>query len=200
MKGSPGGLARIDRLFGSQTYTIGFSNAPVVFGAFPSLHSACATIEALFISHFFPQLKPYAWGYAAVLFWATMYLTHHYLIDVVSGACLAIACFYFFMPEELKNPSAMAQVDKYRAYGLDGPTSRSAVAGDSDLESDEDFGEDITYRSPRVATTVPDSATPMIKDVPSRSAGRNHRKTASIASLIGPESRVELGWRPDDTA
>src|ERR1700761_5342784 len=85
MKGSPGGLARIDRLFHSQTYTIGFSNAPVVFGAFPSLHSGCATIEALFLAHFFPQSQAYVWTYVGVLYWATMYLTHHYLVDVVGG-------------------------------------------------------------------------------------------------------------------
>lgn len=31
-----------------------------------------------------------------------MYLTHHYLIDLVAGGCLATFCFYFLMPEELK--------------------------------------------------------------------------------------------------
>lgn len=31
-----------------------------------------------------------------------MYLTHHYLIDLVAGGCLATFCFYFIMPEELK--------------------------------------------------------------------------------------------------
>ncbi len=50
MKGSPGGLARIDTLFHFQTYTIGFTNSPLVFGAFPSLHSGNATLEALFLS------------------------------------------------------------------------------------------------------------------------------------------------------
>ncbi|KJA17350.1 hypothetical protein HYPSUDRAFT_120911, partial [Hypholoma sublateritium FD-334 SS-4] len=99
MKGSPGGLARIDTLFGSHTYTTGFTNSPLVFGAFPSLHAGNATLEALFLSHFFPQTTRYIWAYASVLYWATMYLTHHYLIDVVGGACLATAFFYFFLPD-----------------------------------------------------------------------------------------------------
>ena len=38
IRGSPGGLARVDRLFNSTTYTSAFSNSPLVFGAFPSLH------------------------------------------------------------------------------------------------------------------------------------------------------------------
>ena len=78
------------------------------FGAFPSLHAASATMEALFISHFFPHTTKWVFGYAAVLYWATMYLTHHYLIDVVCGACLATGCFYFFMPEELKGTASVA--------------------------------------------------------------------------------------------
>ncbi|PFH49525.1 hypothetical protein AMATHDRAFT_62978 [Amanita thiersii Skay4041] len=107
MPGSPGGLARIDALFHSSGYTKTFTNSPLVFGAFPSLHSACATMEALFISHFFPQYSRFVWTYAAVLYWSTMYLTHHYLIDVVGGACLAVAFFYFFLPDELKGPAAL---------------------------------------------------------------------------------------------
>ncbi|KAG8707126.1 Aureobasidin resistance protein Aur1 [Ceratobasidium sp. 395] len=73
--GDPGGLARIDALFRSSGYTDGFSSSLLVFGAFPSLHSGSATIEALFVSHFFPQLRRYIWSYALVLYWSTMYLT-----------------------------------------------------------------------------------------------------------------------------
>ncbi|KAF8623870.1 hypothetical protein AX17_007272 [Amanita inopinata Kibby_2008] len=107
MPGSPGGLARIDALFHSSGYTKAFTNSPLVFGAFPSLHSACATMEALFISHFFPRYSKFVWMYAAVLYWSTMYLTHHYLIDVVGGACLATAFFYLFLPDNLKGPAAL---------------------------------------------------------------------------------------------
>jgi len=187
MKGSPGGLVRIDALFHSQTYTITFSNAPVVFGAFPSLHSACATFEAIFISHFWPSLRPVAWTYAGILYWSTMYLTHHYLVDVVGGACLAVTSFYFFLPPELKK---IHSADKTRneTYDLEAPLTRSN-AFESDFSSDEDIRSDIAYRSPR-PTPLPNSAKP---SVPASAAGnsRGHRHTASIASLVGPESQVE---------
>lgn len=106
VRGSAGGLMRIDALFGGSGYQKTFASSPVVFGAFPSLHSGCATIEALFWAHFFPGTKMFAWGYAGVLYWATMYLTHHYLVDVVGGACLATACFYLFLPDELRGANA----------------------------------------------------------------------------------------------
>ncbi|KAI7679219.1 PAP2-domain-containing protein, partial [Hortaea werneckii] len=54
IRGDPAGLAAIDKLFGIDLYTSGFRASPVVFGAFPSLHSGFATIEALFFSHCFP--------------------------------------------------------------------------------------------------------------------------------------------------
>lgn len=72
MKGSPGGLARIDAIFGGHGYSNTFSNAPVPFGAFPSLHAGCATLEGLALSHFFPKSRPFIWAYVFVLYWSTM--------------------------------------------------------------------------------------------------------------------------------
>ena len=95
MKGSPAGLARIDKLFGIDLYTSGFTGSPLVFGAFPSLHAADVTIEALFLSHLFPRLTPLFAGYAFWLWWATMYLSHHYAVDLVAGSLLAGIVFYF---------------------------------------------------------------------------------------------------------
>ena len=237
MHGSPGGLARIDALFHSQGYTTTFSNAPVVFGAFPSLHAGCGTLEALFVSHFFPHMTRWIWGYAGVLYWATMYLSHHYLIDVVGGACLAVATFYLFLPDDLRGSAATAPPagpggyrvggprSKYEVYDLEAPRLRGANgraangiimddAADFDLSetssraSDEEE-PDIAYRSP-VMGEPPTSAMPFV--VPSnmghgtRNPGggkgqqqqprRNHRHTASIASLIRADDRAEDGWSP----
>ena len=84
MRGSPAGLARIDAIFGGFGYTMAFSGAPVVFGAFPSLHAATATCEALFLSYFFPikikigslrfDARALYWTYCFWLYWSTMYL------------------------------------------------------------------------------------------------------------------------------
>ncbi|CAG8951730.1 hypothetical protein HYFRA_00005530 [Hymenoscyphus fraxineus] len=94
MEGSPAGLARIDKLFGVDMYTTNFTASPLVFGAFPSLHSGNAVLEALFMSHCFPKLRPLVIGYAMWMWWATMYLSHHYAVDLVAGGFLAAIAFY----------------------------------------------------------------------------------------------------------
>lgn len=84
MHGSPGGLARIDKLFGNSAYTNTFTNAPMPFGAFPSLHAGCSTADALLLNHFFPKGR---WAYVAYvlwLYWSTMYLTHQYVYASIS--------------------------------------------------------------------------------------------------------------------
>ncbi len=84
--GSPAGLAAIDKLFGLPIYTPGFTGSPMVFGAFPSLHAGCGTTEALFMAFIFPRLRPFLIGYILWLWWATMYLRHHYAVDLVGGS------------------------------------------------------------------------------------------------------------------
>jgi membrane-associated phospholipid phosphatase len=94
MKGSPAGLARVDALFGVDIYTTNFTNSPLVFGAFPSLHSGNAVIEALFMSYCFPKLRPIFVAYTMWLWWATMYLSHHYAVDLVGGALISTVVYY----------------------------------------------------------------------------------------------------------
>ncbi|KAI5209954.1 PAP2-domain-containing protein [Aureobasidium subglaciale] len=94
MQGSPAGLAAIDKLFGIDLYTSTFTASPMVFGAFPSLHSGCATIEALFMSHTFPKLRPLFIIYTGWLWWSTMYLSHHYAVDLVGGSLLSAGAYY----------------------------------------------------------------------------------------------------------
>lgn len=225
MRGSAGGLARIDAIFHSKGYTTAFSNSPLVFGAFPSLHAGCATLEALFLSHFFPSTTRYIWGYAGVLYWATMYMTHHYLIDVVGGACMATAFFYFFLPDELKGSRATAQPgtlvngrsqrSKYEIYDLEAPQPRSngrannglineaedfeLTSESSSRASDEEI--DITFRSPILGGTPTTSMGVMSEQqkksiAQQQAAKKSHRHTASIVSLIRADERAEDGWSP----
>ncbi|TKY86764.1 hypothetical protein EX895_004404 [Sporisorium graminicola] len=122
MRGSPAGLARIDALFHGHGYTLTFTGAPMVFGAFPSLHAGNATLKALFCSYFFPVVlkigrlrldaRVLYWGYTGLLYFSTMYLMHHYLIDLVAGACLATFSFYFFLTDAMRE--AMEQHYPYR--------------------------------------------------------------------------------------
>jgi membrane-associated phospholipid phosphatase len=94
MAGSPAGLARIDALLGIDMYTTSFTTAPLPFGAFPSLHAADSTLEALFLSYCFPRLRGFFIAYVGWVWWATMYLNHHYAVDLVSGSLLAAVFFY----------------------------------------------------------------------------------------------------------
>ncbi|KAI6245503.1 Inositol phosphorylceramide synthase catalytic subunit aur1 [Erysiphe necator] len=94
IKGSPAGLRRIDELFGVDLYTSSFTASPLVFGAFPSLHSGNAVLEAFFMSHCFPKLRLPVIIYAMWMWWATMYLSHHYAVDLVGGGMLAAIAFY----------------------------------------------------------------------------------------------------------
>lgn len=102
MKGSPGGLARIDKLLHINLYSNAFANSSVIFGAFPSLHSGCATMEALFFSYCFPFLRPLFIFYVCWLWWSTMYLTHHYFVDLMAGSVLSYVIFqytkYYHLP------------------------------------------------------------------------------------------------------
>jgi hypothetical protein len=133
---------RIDRIFGTQGYTNTFGSAPLVFGAFPSLHSGCATMEALFLTHFFPRFKMVYWSYVGILYWSTMYLTHHYLIDVVGGGCLALASFFYFMPKEFKDLEAEIDWEKARGNKTRGPNEHHN-AQEYDLVSEEGGDLDI---------------------------------------------------------
>ncbi|KAI8370034.1 hypothetical protein EDC96DRAFT_99911 [Choanephora cucurbitarum] len=104
--GEAGGLLRIDEILGLDLYSSTFGTSPLVFGAFPSLHSGCATIEMLFFAYLFPRLKPVAILYVMWMWFSTMYLTHHYMIDLVGGSIYAILAFavaHPFLPQVDKN-------------------------------------------------------------------------------------------------
>lgn len=85
MHGSPAGLARIDALFGLKMYTSTFTASPLVFGAMPSLHAGCATVDACFMGYVFPRGKWLSYTYVMWVWWATLYLQHHYAVDLIAG-------------------------------------------------------------------------------------------------------------------
>ncbi|KAL2223255.1 hypothetical protein M432DRAFT_44125 [Thermoascus aurantiacus ATCC 26904] len=141
--GNPAGLARIDKLFGIDLYTSGFRQSPLVFGAFPSLHAADSTLAALFMSHVFPKLKPLFVTYTLWMWWATMYLSHHYAVDLVGGGLLAAVAFYFskarFLPRIQSDKLFRWEYD-YVEVG-DSPTEYgydlASLDGEFNVDSDE---------------------------------------------------------------
>ncbi|KAL2674997.1 hypothetical protein Neosp_011177 [[Neocosmospora] mangrovei] len=132
MPGSPAGLARIDAIFGIDLYTTNFSSAPVPFGAFPSLHAANAVLEALFMTHCFPQFRTYFILYAGWVWWATMYLSHHYAIDLVCGGLIAASFYYVAKARWLPRN----QEDKITRWEYE-----YVEYGDRNTITDEEYGE-----------------------------------------------------------
>ncbi|KAI4694795.1 hypothetical protein J4E81_006396 [Alternaria sp. BMP 2799] len=113
--GDAAGLKAIDKLTGIDLYTSGFHASPLVFGAFPSLHSGWATLETLFMGHVFPKLFPVYVFYTMWLWWSTMYFSHHYAIDLVAGSLLAGVCYFFGRAKFLPRP----QFDKEFRWDYD---------------------------------------------------------------------------------
>lgn len=158
MGGSPGGLARIDDILGFDMYTSAFTNAPVPFGAFPSLHSGCAVMECLFLIWLFPKLK-FVWcGYVMWLWWCTMYLTHHYFIDLIGGAVLSLCVFtytsYIHLPIRLPDKFCrwsyreILFIDYHDINPL--TISTSALAPEADMENRGTFYRQLASSSSRV--------------------------------------------------
>lgn len=93
--GDAAGLKAIDKLTGIDIYTSAFLGSPMVFGAFPSLHSGWATLETLFMGHVFPKLFPVYVFYTMWLWWSTMYFSHHYAVDLVAGSLREFSTLHF---------------------------------------------------------------------------------------------------------
>jgi hypothetical protein len=118
-----------------------------------------------------------------------MYLTHHYLIDIVGGAYLATAFFHLYLPDKFKGPAALAPPpglnssssgrtrNKYNLYDLEDPrlthngydnrggVMLSAREFDAVSETSPEEEVDITYSSPvpgntTFPTSVDDSPPP----------------------------------------
>ncbi|ODQ55927.1 PAP2-domain-containing protein [Saitoella complicata NRRL Y-17804] len=124
MPGSAAGLKRVDAVLGTHIYTHAFKASPLVFGAFPSLHSGFAVINFFFIARYSPRRGRYALG-AFVLWqwWATMYLRHHWRLDLIGGALYSTASFLLFLPTlrkyELRARERLRKNGWYRLWRLD---------------------------------------------------------------------------------
>ncbi|KAG7692285.1 hypothetical protein KL915_004716 [Ogataea haglerorum] len=147
MKGSPGGLARIDKILGIDMYTSAFTNSPLIFGALPSLHSACASLDALWLCYLFPRFAPLWCVYVCWLWFSTMYLTHHYFFDLTFGCSLAIAAFY-----SAKLAGKLAINNKFCRWSYDqldlfDPIKEDPLVTDNSflIEDDLDVDDDVLF-------------------------------------------------------
>jgi inositol phosphorylceramide synthase catalytic subunit len=87
---SPAGLARVDTWLGIPMATTFYSKSANVFGAVPSLHVAYATLVAWVSYPVGGWLRTATITFAVSMAFSAIYLRHHYLVDVVAGALLAL--------------------------------------------------------------------------------------------------------------
>ena len=80
-------------------HTAGFHISPIVFGALPSLHSAMAVMVFLFVSYYSRNMgvKIAYLLYVVLQWWATIYLDHHWRLDLIVGMLYSIASFSFLL-------------------------------------------------------------------------------------------------------
>lgn len=150
IQGSPAGLERIDKLFGVDLYTSTFTASPMVFGAFPSLHAAVATMNALFLGHIFPRGKPIFITWIVWIWWATLYLSHHYAVDLIAGSVLSAVFFYIAKAKFLPR----VQMDKRWRWDYDYVETGESESQYSYLLTDIDTSGHNKYHSDSDEWTV----------------------------------------------
>lgn len=148
MHGDPAGLGRIDDIFGFNFYTKAFTGNPLPWGAWPSLHSGFAVFTATFLSFLFPKFIPLLYCYVAWIWWATMYLGHHYFVDLLGGMiyallCVAPACFYLWRHRPVN--MAYEELNSIFCYETDNYIFDSAAKEDSERSQQQMIMNDQSY-------------------------------------------------------
>ncbi|MCL2178540.1 MAG: phosphatase PAP2 family protein [Proteobacteria bacterium] len=88
--GSAAGAARFDSLLGISYFQSFYGRSPNVFGAMPSLHTAYPLLATMAVWQ-----KGWGWrltcgAFAVAVGFSAVYLTHHYILDVLGG--VGVAC------------------------------------------------------------------------------------------------------------
>jgi len=92
--GDEAGLERVDSLLQFNLFKRLYGQSPIVFGSFPSLHAAWPICIAIFIPSGFRFGKWIGFVYVGVVWWAAMYLNHHYLVDLLGGAIFTVFSYF----------------------------------------------------------------------------------------------------------
>ncbi|RCK56602.1 Inositolphosphotransferase 1 [Candida viswanathii] len=93
--GYAAGLIRVDVALGTHITSKGFHASPIVFGALPSLHSAMAVMTFFFVGYYarWRVVKALAFSFVCIQWWATIYLDHHWRLDLICGMFYSIVWF-----------------------------------------------------------------------------------------------------------
>jgi len=113
MPGSAAGLVRVDEVLGTHIYQNAFKASPLVFGAFPSLHGAFSCCCFLFIARY-SRKGAFILGFYVLWQWfSTMYLRHHWRIDLLGGLVYSAFVFSIFY-------RSLVRIDRAYSAGVSG--------------------------------------------------------------------------------
>lgn len=113
MPGSAAGLVRVDEVLGTHIYQNAFKASPLVFGAFPSLHGAFSCCCFLFVARY-SRKGAFLLGFYVLWQWySTIYLRHHWRIDLLGGLIYSAFVFSIFY-------RSLVRIDRAYALGVNG--------------------------------------------------------------------------------
>ncbi|MBI5544483.1 MAG: inositol phosphorylceramide synthase [Deltaproteobacteria bacterium] len=88
---SAAGALRFDALLGVDFFASFYARNPNIFGAMPSLHAAFPVLVAWHVWDRGWRWRALSLAYAALVWFAAVYLNHHWVLDVVAGIAVALA-------------------------------------------------------------------------------------------------------------
>ncbi len=91
---SAAGALRFDAWLGIPVFQRFYAKSTNVFGAMPSLHMGYAVLSVLAARHAGLALRLGTIVFALSMAFSAVYLRHHYLLDVVAGAALAVVVHF----------------------------------------------------------------------------------------------------------
>lgn len=93
--GNPAILGNVDQYLGINFFNNLYSKSTIIFGSFPSLHAAWPFIACYFTVNKRHFWKRVVWPiYLAWIWWAAVYLKHHFIVDVIGGVAVAALAIY----------------------------------------------------------------------------------------------------------
>jgi hypothetical protein len=107
---------RVDEVLGTHIYQNAFKASPLVFGAFPSLHGAFSCCCFFFVARY-SRKGAFILGFYVLWQWfSTMYLRHHWRIDLLGGLIYSAFVFSVFY-------RSLVRIDRAYALGISGGNS-----------------------------------------------------------------------------
>jgi len=157
MHGDPAGLENADNLLHIPLFSSIYGNSPIVFGSFPSLHGAWPIMITLFTPAG-KKFKIMGSIYSGLVWWAALYLNHHYLTDLLGGLLFVILNYFLglsllkFITNHLKERIYGPAAKISSLYG-DVPGLELVVVHQDDDNSVVRLSED-SVRTPKLKKTA----------------------------------------------